>query len=165
MLIVIVKGLNPGVISKVGWVWSSGWTKSWMGLLLLTVIDVSTACAVVICRVKVSCITSVWRDKTHFDSKFVQICGRENYSKLNTLDVHGYRNIFRFPFCLYWLYKTRLAMRFPELHLGCHTCWLSCFTWAWLWCGRTGVRSRNYKFLPNFLVRIGSQIFFPIVLR
>ena len=21
-----VKGLNPGVISKVGWVWSSGWT-------------------------------------------------------------------------------------------------------------------------------------------
>ena len=23
---IIVKGLNPGVISKVGWVWSSGWT-------------------------------------------------------------------------------------------------------------------------------------------
>ena len=21
-----VKGLNPGVISKVGWVWSSGWS-------------------------------------------------------------------------------------------------------------------------------------------
>ena len=26
---IIVKGLNPGVISKVGWVWSSRWTKSW----------------------------------------------------------------------------------------------------------------------------------------
>ena len=25
-IIIIVKGLNPGVISKVGWVWSSGWT-------------------------------------------------------------------------------------------------------------------------------------------
>ena len=28
-----VKGLNPGVVSKVSWVWSSGW----IGLLLLTV--------------------------------------------------------------------------------------------------------------------------------
>ena len=25
-----MKGLNPGVISKVGWVWSSGWTLSWI---------------------------------------------------------------------------------------------------------------------------------------
>ena len=31
---------------KVGWVWSSGWTQSWIGLLLLTVTDVSTTCAV-----------------------------------------------------------------------------------------------------------------------
>ena len=54
-----VKGLNPGVISKVGWVWSSGWTWSWIGLLLVTVTDVSTTCAVVTFRVKVSCITSV----------------------------------------------------------------------------------------------------------
>ena len=53
-----VKGLNPGVISKVGWVWSSGWTQSWIGLLLLTVTDVSTTCGVVIFRVKVSCTTS-----------------------------------------------------------------------------------------------------------
>ena len=34
-----MNGLNPGVISKVGWVWSSGWTQSWIGLLLLTVTD------------------------------------------------------------------------------------------------------------------------------
>ena len=58
-LLNFVNGLNPGVISKVGWVWSSGWTWSWIGLLLLTVTDVSTTCAVVIFRVKVSCITSV----------------------------------------------------------------------------------------------------------
>ena len=44
-----VKGLNPWVIS---WVWS------WIGLLL-TVTDILTICAVVIFRVKVSCITSV----------------------------------------------------------------------------------------------------------
>ena len=44
---------------KVGWVWSSGWTWSWIGLLLLTVSEVSTTCAVVIFIVKVSCITSV----------------------------------------------------------------------------------------------------------
>ena len=43
----------------IGWVWSSGWTLSWIGLLLLTVTDVSTTCAVVIVRVKVSCIMSV----------------------------------------------------------------------------------------------------------
>ena len=56
-----VKSFNPGVISKVGlgWVWSSERTQSWIGLLLLTVTGVSTTCAVVIFRVKVSCITSV----------------------------------------------------------------------------------------------------------
>ena len=42
----IVKGFNPGVISQVGWVWLSGWTYSWIGLLL-TVTDVSTTCTVV----------------------------------------------------------------------------------------------------------------------
>ena len=31
--------------------------ESWIGLLLLTVTDISTTCAVVIFRVKVSCIT------------------------------------------------------------------------------------------------------------
>ena len=56
-----VKSFNLGVISKVGlgWVWSSMRTQSWIGLLLLTVTGVSTTCAVVIFRVKVSCITSV----------------------------------------------------------------------------------------------------------
>ena len=29
---------------KVGWVWSSRWMQSWIGLLLLTVTDVSTTC-------------------------------------------------------------------------------------------------------------------------
>ena len=47
-----VKGLNPGVISKVGWVWSSRWTYSWIGLFLLTVTDVLTTWVVVIFRVK-----------------------------------------------------------------------------------------------------------------
>ena len=36
---------------SVGWVWSSGWSCSWIGLLLLTVTDVLTTCAVVIFRV------------------------------------------------------------------------------------------------------------------
>ena len=49
----------PGVISWAGCVWSSGWMQSWIGLLLLTVSEVSTTCAVVILRVKVRCITSV----------------------------------------------------------------------------------------------------------
>ena len=31
------------------------------------------------------------------------------------------------------------------LHLGYHTCWLSCFILVCLWCGRTGGRSRDYQ--------------------
>ena len=42
---------------KKRWVWSSGWTLSCMGLLLLTVTDISTTFAEVIFRVEVSCIT------------------------------------------------------------------------------------------------------------
>ena len=53
----IVKGLNPGVISKVGL--SMIVRVDIVGLLLLTVTDVSTTSAEVIFRVKVSCITSV----------------------------------------------------------------------------------------------------------
>ena len=32
-----------------------------------------------------------------------------------------------------------------ELHLGCHTCWLSYFTLVCLWCSRAGLRSRDYQ--------------------
>ena len=48
---------------KIGWVLSSGWTQSWISLLLLTVTDVSTTCAVVTFRV-------IWRwlPSSDFDS-------------------------------------------------------------------------------------------------
>ena len=36
-----------------------------------------------------------------------------------------------------------------ELHLGCHTCWLSYFTLVCLWCRRTV--GRTVTWLPNFL--------------
>ena len=41
-----------------------------------------------------------------------------------------------------------------ELHLGCHTCWLSYFTLVCLWCGRTvgrsvGVRSHDDQIFSN----------------
>ena len=41
-----------------------------------------------------------------------------------------------------------------DLHLGCHTCWMSYFTLVCLWCGRTvgrsvGVRSRDYQILSD----------------
>ena len=41
-----------------------------------------------------------------------------------------------------------------ELHLGCHTCWLSYYTLVCLWCGRTvsravGVRSRDYQIFSD----------------
>ena len=65
----IVKGLNPGVISySVGWVWSSEWSYSWIGLLLLTVTDVSTTCAVVIVETAVTVTNnSSIQDYVHLD--------------------------------------------------------------------------------------------------
>ena len=56
-------GVVPPLVTAfaVGWVWSSGWTQSWIGLLLLTVTDVSTTFAVVFFRVKVLPLTATLR--------------------------------------------------------------------------------------------------------
>ena len=35
------------------------------------------------------------------------------------------------------------------LHLDCLTCWLSYFTLVCLWCGRTGLRSRDYQIFSD----------------
>ena len=69
--------------------------------------------------------------------------------------------ISAFVFRLYWLFSCLCLTRrgwlcdFPpkylELHLGCHTCWLSYFTLVCLWCGRTVTRSVTVTLLPNFL--------------
>ena len=50
-----------------------------------------------------------------------------------------------------------------ELHLGCHTCWLSYFTLVCLWCGRTV--ERTVTWLPNFVGWVDYHIFLPKVLR
>ena len=55
-----------------------------------------------------------------------------------------------------------------ELHLGCHTYWLSYFILACLWCGRTGGRLLGWTYrhvTTKFLRCIGYQIFLPTVLR
>ena len=55
-----------------------------------------------------------------------------------------------------------------ELHLGCHTCWLNCFTLVCLWCGRTVGRAGGrctVTWLPNFLGWVVYHIFLPMVLR
>ena len=55
-----------------------------------------------------------------------------------------------------------------ELHLGCHTCWVSYFTSVCLWCERTVGRSVGrctVTWLPNFLGWIVYHIFLPMVLR
>ena len=55
-----------------------------------------------------------------------------------------------------------------ELHLGCHTCWLSYFTLVCLWCGRTvgrAVGRCTVTWLPNFLEWVAYHIFSPMVLR
>ena len=51
-----------------------------------------------------------------------------------------------------------------ELHLGCHTCWLSYFTLVCLWCSRAG--GPTVTWLPNFLGWVDYRVFpryFPFV--
>ena len=57
------------------------------------------------------------------------------------------RYYFRFPFSSYWALVVSALQDAGgyaisrqnnlELHLGCHTCWLSYFTFVCLWCGWT----------------------------
>ena len=69
------------------------------------------------------------------------------WSKLNTLDNTDTETISTFRFRLHWLLRCDTCgyaisrQNNLELHLGCHTCWLSYFTLVCLWCGLTGVRS------------------------
>ena len=59
-----------------------------------------------------------------------------------------------------------------ELHLGCHTCLLSYFTLAYLWCGRTVGRAYGHvitKFspmgsLPHFLTHGTSRARAPLIM-
>ena len=50
-----------------------------------------------------------------------------------------------------------------DLHLSCHTCWLSYLTLVCLWCGRTV--GRTVTRLPNFLGWVDYHIFLTKVLR
>ena len=96
-----------------------------------------------------------------------QICGHDNLSKFNTLDNTDTETISAFRVRLYWLFCCLCFTRRPwlaisrqnnlELHLGCHTCWLSYFTLVCLWCGRTVSRAGGrctVTWLPNFLGRV-----------
>ena len=91
-----------------------------------------------------------------FSSAVFQICGHDNQSKLNTLDNTDTETISTFRFRLYWLFSCDTGgyaisrQNNLELHLGCHTCWLSYFTLVCLWCGRTVGRC-TVTWLPNFL--------------
>ena len=82
-----------------------------------------------------------------FSSAVFQICGHDNQSKLNTLDNTDTETISTFRFRLYWLFSCDTGgyaisrQNNLELHLGCHTCWLSYFSLVCLWCGRTVARS------------------------
>ena len=110
-----------------------------------------------------------------FSISIFQILGRDNLSKLNALDntdtetISVFRLVFIDCFTVSALQDAGghaiSRQKNLELHLGCHTCWLSHFTIVCLWCGLTdGRRSRDYKSLPKFLRSIHNQIFLPMVL-
>ena len=57
-----------------------------------------------------------------------------------------------FFFLIVWAAMWFLSKWNLELHLSCHTCWLSYFTLVRLWCGRTVGGGRcTVTWLPNFL--------------
>ena len=98
-----------------------------------------------------------------------------------------FTNLNPLPFCrccclsslLSLLHKARVATLYPakknlELHLGCHTCWLSfSFTYIGMLVvgtneradGRTDECPRDYKSLPRFLGCIAKEIFLSMVFR
>ena len=75
-----VKGLNPGVISKVGWVWSSGWTS----VLNRTVVVDSDWRFDNLCGSHLQSQSELyhvsWWYYTHFDSEDDYRTGRRNVS-------------------------------------------------------------------------------------
>ena len=89
-----------------------------------------------------------------FSCSIFQICGHENKSKLNTLDNTDTETISALLFsCEAGGYAISRQNNL-ELHLGCHTCWLSSFTFVCLWCRRTVARAVGrctVTWLPNFL--------------
>ena len=113
-----------------------------------------------------------------FSCSIFQICGHENLSKLNTLDNMDTETISTFRFCLYWLFCCLCftldasgcaisRQNNPELHLGCHNCWLSYFSLVCLWCGRTVYQvgsQYTMTWLPNFLGWVDYFISLPMVL-
>ena len=93
-----------------------------------------------------------------FSCSIFQICGHDNYSKLNTLDNTETETIFAFRFRLYWLLSCDAGGRDAisiknnlELHLGYHTCWLSYFALVCLWCGQTVAQSVYGHVITSFL--------------
>ena len=98
-------------------------------------------------------------------SKF-EICGHENYSKLNTLHNTYTETISACCFHLYWLSGCQDAdghaisrQNNLELHLGCHACWLSYFTLVCLWCGRAV--GRTYGHVVTKISRMSRSPHFP----
>ena len=87
--------------------------------------------------------------------------------------IYGYRNNFRFPFS-YLLTSLVVSAsqdaggyaisrrNILELHLGCHTCWLSYFTLVCLWFGRTVGRAygRAYGQVISKISRMGRLTHF-----
>ena len=82
-----------------------------------------------------------------FSCSIFQICGHDNLSTLNNLDNTDTETISAFRFRLYWALVVSALQDAGgyaisrqnnlELHLGCHTCWLSYFALVCMWGGRT----------------------------
>ena len=94
-----------------------------------------------------------------FSCSIFQIYGHDNKSKLNTLEIPIKKQFLLSSF-VFIDPATPSALQDVggyaiscqnniQLHLGCHTCWLSYFTLVCLWCRRTV--GRTVTWLLNFL--------------
>ena len=109
-----------------------------------------------------------------FSCSKLQNCGHDNISKLNTLDnlIQKQFSLFVFVFIDSFVLSTLQdaggyaisRQNNLQLHLGCHTCWLSYFTSVCLWCGRTvslAVGLCTVTWLPNFLGWVDTSFSYP----
>ena len=115
-------------------------------------------------NVKFQKMTSFTRNLQNFTSFYNSSEIWNSSSRL----IYGYRNNFRFPFSYLltlWLSASQDAGGYTisrrnilELHLGCHTCWLSYFTLVCLWFGRTV--GRAYGHVISKISRMGRLTHF-----
>ena len=89
------------------------------------------------------CVISSWR--WHLTGRTRQVCAVDASlsccTKIFCVNHKNVSSVFSLTDCAMENHSVISRQNNLEMHLRCHTCWLSYFTLICLWCGRTGGRT------------------------